>query len=136
MRLIFILLFSLVVLSCQKEVAPTPIPFTPSAQNTSLISTNISFVYENGNPIEAGGCINPATNYALAISVKFNGTFPSNGINIKYTYNGVNDEMTFLADGIKTKKIALISGKNTASISDTKQEAAILLVTQEFEVVE
>ena|GEM_PF-894627 len=136
MRLIFFLLFSFVFLSCQKEVAPTPIPITPSAQNTSLVSTNISFVYENGNPIEAGGCINPATNYALAISVKFNGTIPSNGINIKYTYNGVSDEMTFLADGIKTKKIALTGGKNTAIISDTKQEAAIILVTQEFEVVE
>lgn len=135
-RLLFFLLFSFVFVSCKKEEAPEPIPITPSTQNTSLVSTNISFVYENGNPIEAGGCINPATNYAIAISVKFNGAIPSNGIKIKYTYNGISDEMTFLADEIKTKKIALTSGKNTAIITDTKQEAAIILVTQEFEVVE
>jgi hypothetical protein len=138
-RLLFFLLFSLVFVSCKKEEAPEPIPttpITPSTPTTSLVSTSISFVYENGNPIEAGGCINPATNYAIAISVKFNGTIPSNGIKIKYTYNGIADEMTFLADGIKTKKIALTGGKNTAIITDTKQEAAIILVTQEFEVVE
>ncbi|WP_395617460.1 hypothetical protein [Aquirufa sp.] len=136
MRLLFFLLFSFVFVSCKKEEAPEPIPVTPTSQNTSLVSTNISFVYENGNPIEAGGCINPATSYAVAISVKFNGTIPTNGIKLKYTFNGTSDEMTFLADGTKTKKIALTSGKNTAIITDTKQEAAIILVTQEFEVVE
>jgi hypothetical protein len=135
-RLLFFLLFSFVFVSCKKEEAPEPIPVTPTSQNTSLVSTNISFVYENGNPIEAGGCINPATSYAVAISVKFNGAIPTNGIKLKYTFNGTSDEMTFLADGTKTKKIALIGGKNTAIITDTKQEAAIILVTQEFEVVE
>ncbi len=134
MRLLFFLLFSFVFVSCKKEEAPEPT--TPSAENTALVSTNISFVYENGNPIEAGGCINPATNYAIAISVKFNGAIPSSGIKLKYTFNGTSDEMTFLADGVKTKKIALIGGKNTAIITDTKQEAAIILVTQEFEVVQ
>jgi hypothetical protein len=128
-RLLLLLLFSFLITSCQKEVAP----ITP--QNGSLASTNISFVYENGNPIDAGSCINPSTNYAIAITLKSNGTIPSNGITTKFTINGLNDEMTFLTDGTKTKKITLVNGKNSAIITDTKQEATINLITSAFEVI-
>ncbi len=118
----WILIFAAV--GCKKE----------SSQPT-LTAQSIAFVYENGTPIEPGACIKPTTNYAIAITTKLNGTSNGNPISVRYTLNGVADEISFTNGGTLIKKVTLINGLNVAQTIDTKQEAHIFLDMQEFELV-
>ena len=118
----WILIFAAV--GCKKE----------SSQPT-LTMQSIGFVYESGTPIEPGACIKPTTNYAIAITTKLNGTPNGNQISVRYTLNGVADEISFTNGGTLIKKVTLINGLNVAQTIDTKQEAHIFLDMQEFELV-
>ena len=95
----------------------------------------IAFVYEDGKPIEAGACIKPTTNYAIAITVKLTGNPDGKAVSVKYSLNGVSDEISFISGGTKIKKVTLINGLNVAQTIETKQEARIILDIQEFELV-
>ena len=95
----------------------------------------IAFVYEDGKPIEAGACIKPTTNYAIAITIKLTGNPDGKAVSVKYSLNGVADEISFISGGTKIKKVTLINGLNVAQTIETKQEARIILNIQEFELV-
>jgi hypothetical protein len=95
----------------------------------------IAFVYEDGKPIEAGACIKPTTNYAIAVTVKLTGNPDGKAVIVKYSLNGVADEISFVSGGTKIKKVTLINGINVAQTIETKQEARIILDIQEFELV-
>jgi hypothetical protein len=110
--------------SCQKE---SSYPLVNMEQ--------IAFVYEDGKPIEAGACIKPTTNYAIAITVKLTGNPDGKAVSVKYSLNGVADEISFVSGGTKIKKVTLINGLNVAQTIETKQEARIILDIQEFELV-
>ena len=110
--------------SCQKE---SSYPIVNMEQ--------IAFVYEDGKPIEAGACIKPTTNYAIAITIKLSGNPDGKAVSVKYTLNGVADEISFISGGSKIKKVKLINGLNVAQTIDTKQEAHIFLDMQEFELI-
>ena len=100
-----------------------------------ITQANISFVYENGLPIESGACINPSTNYAIAISAKLTGMPPSGGLGVKYTFNGVENELFFNSNSTQIKQVTLIKGLNTAQLSVSKKESTLYLAVQEFELV-
>jgi hypothetical protein len=102
----------------------------------TLTTQSISFVYESGTPIEQGACIKPTTSYAIAITTKLNGTPDGNPISVRYTLNGVADEISFTNGGMQIKKVTLINGLNVAQTIVTKQEAHIFLDLQEFELVD
>ena len=110
--------------SCQKE---SSYPVVNMEQ--------IAFVYEDGKPIEAGACIRPTSNYAIAVTVKLTGNPDGKAVIVKYSLNGVADEISFVSGGTKIKKVTLINGINVAQTIETKQEARIILDIQEFELV-
>ena len=122
----YIVLFVFIIsaLGCNKE----------SSQPT-LTTQSISFVYESGTPIETGACIKPTINYAIAITTKLNGTPNGSPISVRYTLNGVADEISFTNGGTLIKKVTLINGLNVAQTIETKQEAHIFLDLQEFDLV-
>lgn len=132
LHIIFIFFCILVLLgSCKKEVSETEtIPFT-------ITPTSISFVYEDGSEIKPGSCINPNTNYAIAINANLTGIDTSGkGLSIKYSFNNVPGEVTFLNSGVKIVNVKLVNGTNLAQITGTKQEASLIYKVQEFELVE
>ena len=112
-------------LGCNKDDTSTPM----------LTTQSISFVYENGKPIEPGDCIKPTVNYAISITTKLKGLPIGKGIVVKYILNGVADEVTVTNGGTVTKKVTLINGLNVAKALETNQEANIFLDIQEFELV-
>ncbi len=127
MKSILYCLFCVLIVSslgCSKE----------SSQPT-LTTQSILFVYENGTPIEIGACIKPTENYAIAITTKLNGAPNGSPISVRYTLNGVADEISFTNGGTLIKKVTLINGLNVAQTIETKQEAHIFLDLQEFELV-
>lgn len=107
-----------------------------SVEVPTLISEQIAFVYEDGRPIEAGACIRPTTNYAISITAKLSGTPDGRAMAIKFTLNGVVDEISFVSGGTKIKKVTLANGLNVAQTVVGKQEAYIRLELPEFELVE
>lgn len=127
----FFFCISVLLGSCKKEVSETEsIPFT-------ITPTSISFVYEDGSEIKPGSCINPNTNYAIAINANLSGVDTSGkGLPIKYTFNNVPAEVTFFNSGVKVINVKLINGKNLAQITGTMQEASLIYKVQEFELVE
>jgi len=128
---VFCFTFLVVLSSCKKEVSETEsIPFT-------ITPTSISFVYEDGSEIKPGSCINPNTNYAIAINANLSGVDTSGkGLSVKYSFNSVPGEVTFFNTGVKIINIKLINGTNLAQITGTKQEASLIYKVQEFELVE
>ncbi len=128
-----VFLFSLIVAlsSCKKELSETEtIPF-------AITPTSISFVYEDGSDIKPGSCINPSNNYAIAINANLTGIDTSGkGLSIKYSFNNVPGEVTFLNSGVKIVNVKLVNGTNLAQITGTKQEASLIYKVQEFELVE
>lgn len=127
----FFFCISVLLGSCKKEVSETEtIPFI-------ITPTSISFVYEDGSEIKPGSCINPNTNYAIAINANLSGVDTSGkGLSLKYTFNNIPGEVTFFNSGVKIINVKLINGTNLAQISGTKQEASLLYKVQEFELVE
>lgn len=120
----FVILSAIIFTSCKKS------------KTSAGTVESISFVYENGNVVASSDCINPNTVYAIAIKVKgaSSGNFKSTIV--KYSFNGVLNEMTFSSPGTNTKKVTLVNGVNTAKITETKQEAQITLKLQsDFELV-
>jgi hypothetical protein len=128
-----VFLFSLIVAlsSCKKEVSETetiPLTITPKS---------IAFVYEDGSEIKPGSCINPSTNYAIAINATISGVDTSGkGLSIKYSFNNTPGEVTFFNSGVKIVNVKLVNGTNLAQITGTKQEASLIYKVQEFELVE
>ena len=115
--------------SCKKSKIIVP-------DNTTLTIVDIAFVYENGSDIEAGACINPNTNYAIAITTKSQGQGTPKESIVKYVFNGNISEISFSNEGTKIKKVALINGLNMAQLVETKQEAKLILKLQtDFEQV-
>jgi|LakMenEpi03Aug12_release.lakeMendotaPanAssembly.Ray.scaffolds.fasta_scaffold37121_3 hypothetical protein len=119
------------LLSCKKEVSETetiPLAITPKS---------IAFVYEDGSEIKPGSCINPSTNYAIAINATISGVDTSGkGLSIKYSFNSTPGEVTFFNSGVKIVNVKLVNGTNLAQITGTKQEASLIYKVQEFELVE
>jgi hypothetical protein len=107
-----------------------------SADSPTLILNQIAFVYEDGRPIEAGACISPTANYAIALTAKLSGEPDGRAMSIKFTLNGVVDEISFVSGGTKIKKVTLVNGLNIAQTVVDKQEAYIRLELPEFELVE
>ena len=115
--------------SCKKDKIIAP-------EISTLSIVDIAFVYENGSNIEAGACINPNTNYAIAITTKSQGLGTPKESIVKYVFNGNISEISFLNEGTKIKKIALINGLNVAQIIENKQETKLVLKLQtDFEQV-
>ena len=119
------------LVACKKEVSETEtIPFT-------ITPSSIAFVYEDGSEIKPGSCINPNTNYAIAIKANLSGVDTAGkGLSVKYTFNNVPGEVTFFNSGVKIINVKLINGSNLAQINGTKQEASLIYKIQEFELVE
>jgi hypothetical protein len=115
--------------SCKKDKIIAP-------ELSTLAIVDIAFVYENGSVIEAGACINPNKNYAIAITTKSQGSGTPKESIIKYVFNGVISEISFANEGTKTKNIALVNGLNEAQLVETKQAAKLILKLQsDFEEV-
>ena len=127
-NLFLYLLFTsgLLLQSCSKQL---------NGGAATITQTNISFVYENGLPIDAGACINPTSNYAIAISAKISGTPTSGGLGVKYSFNGVENEVFFTSNSTQVKKVTLAKGQNIAQLTISKKEATLYMAIQEFEIV-
>jgi hypothetical protein len=128
--LVILALFS----SCKKDKIIVPEISTSTISTLTIV--DIAFVYENGSAIEAGACINPNTNYAIAITTKSQGLGTPKESIVKYIFNGNISEISFLNEGTKIMKIALINGINVAQLVENKQETKLVLKLQtDFEQV-
>ncbi len=127
-KYIFLVLLALFS-SCKKDKIIVP-------EISTLTIVDIAFVYENGSAIESGACINPNTNYAIAITTKSQGLGTPKESIVKYVFNGYISEISFLNEGTKIKKIALSNGLNVAQLVENKQETKLYLKLQtDFEQV-
>jgi hypothetical protein len=123
---VFLTIILAVFLSCSPEDEPE-----------NIITAEIAYVHKNGFPVSTGECINPDSEYAIAITAKFSKKRGSHKpVDIRYTINGVEHVMTFSDDGTQLLGVELVNGLNQAQIVGTDYKAQVSFFSHDnFELV-
>lgn len=110
---------------------------SPEDESGKITPSEIAYVHEDGSPIIAGECINPNSDYAIAITTKLNRKREAyKPTDVKYTLNGIEHVMTFSNDGTQLQYVKLASGINQAQIVGTNYKTQISYYSHDnFELV-